>query len=246
MNRENGSFFMGMVALAAGIALAAWFLAGSVRDIKRGEDTISSTGSATKAIKSDFIIWRGRVTAQGATAQAAFPALRGHVDSLKGYFSKNGVEDKELTWQSVTVSPLYQTRVLENEQTVSDVVGYELSQAFGVESTDVDRVTRVSQQVTDLLEDGVPMESYPPEYYYTKLEEMRVEMLGLATEDAKRRAAMMAESAGGKVGALRSISSGVFQITPRYSTDVSGYGINDTTALDKDITAVVKATFAAK
>ena len=45
---------------------------------------------------------------------------------------------------------------------------------------------------------------------------------------------------------MRSSSLGVYQITPRDSTDVSDYGINDTSTRDKDVTAVVTATFAVK
>jgi hypothetical protein len=37
---------------------------------------------------------------------------------------------------------------------------------------------------------------------------------------------------------------GVYQITPRNSTDVSGEGINDTSSRKKDVTAVVSVTFA--
>jgi hypothetical protein len=36
---------------------------------------------------------------------------------------------------------------------------------------------------------------------------------------------------------------GVFQITPRFSTEVSDYGVNDTSSLEKDVTAVVRVTF---
>lgn len=39
---------------------------------------------------------------------------------------------------------------------------------------------------------------------------------------------------------------GVFQITPLYSTEVSDYGINDTTSIDKEITAVVNCEFIIK
>ena len=36
---------------------------------------------------------------------------------------------------------------------------------------------------------------------------------------------------------------GVFQITPRNSTEISDYGMNDVSAVDKDITAVMRVTF---
>ena len=43
---------------------------------------------------------------------------------------------------------------------------------------------------------------------------------------------------------MRSVQLGVYQITPRNSTDVSGEGINDTSSRAKDVTAVVTVTFA--
>ena len=39
---------------------------------------------------------------------------------------------------------------------------------------------------------------------------------------------------------------GVIQITPRLSNQVSDYGINDLSSIDKEITAVVNASFIIK
>ena len=71
-------------------------------------------------------------------------------------------------------------------------------------------------------------------------------MLAVATADAKKRAERIAEAAGGKIGVLRYAKMGVFQITPVNSYDVSWYGENDTSSLDKKVRAVVTATFAIK
>ncbi len=69
-------------------------------------------------------------------------------------------------------------------------------------------------------------------------------MLAKATENAKQRAASMVQSTGNKIGSIRSARMGVFQITPVTSTDVSDWGENDTSSLDKKVMAVVGATFA--
>ena len=50
----------------------------------------------------------------------------------------------------------------------------------------------------------------------------------------------------GELGSVRSAQLGVYQVTPRNSTEVSDYGINDTTSRDKDVTAVVSVTFAVR
>ena len=69
-------------------------------------------------------------------------------------------------------------------------------------------------------------------------------MLREATKDAKKRAEEIASSSGNKIGAIRSAKMGVFQITPVNSYDVSDWGNNDTTSLEKKVNAVVKADFA--
>ena len=69
-------------------------------------------------------------------------------------------------------------------------------------------------------------------------------MLAEATSNAKKRAEQMAVSTGNKIGVMRSAKMGVFQITPVNSFDVSDYGLNDTTSLEKKVNAVVNVEFA--
>jgi hypothetical protein len=125
----------------------------------------------------------------------------------------------------------------------SQVEGYRLYQQVELSSKDVDKITQLSRQTTDLINQGVEFQSNPPQYFYTKIADLKVEMLSLATKDAKVRADQIANNAGSKVGALRAARMGVFQITPLYSNDISDYGINDTSSLDKEITAVMNCEF---
>lgn len=69
-------------------------------------------------------------------------------------------------------------------------------------------------------------------------------MLAKATENAKQRAENMARATGNKIGFMRSAKMGVFQITPVTSTDVSDWGTNDTSSLDKKVMSVVTVSFA--
>ena len=77
-----------------------------------------------------------------------------------------------------------------------------------------------------------------------QLDELKIKMLAKASENAKLRAQTMATAVGNKIGLMRSAKMGVFQITPATSTDISDYGMNDTTSLDKKVMAVVTVSFA--
>ena len=71
-----------------------------------------------------------------------------------------------------------------------------------------------------------------------------MEMLAEATRDARTRAEQIAQQGGRQLGPLDTAEMGVIQIAPIYSGQTSWEGMNDTTALEKTITAVVSATFA--
>ena len=128
-------------------------------------------------------------------------------------------------------------------QSTGQVTGYRLQQNVEVRSTDVEKIAAISRAATELINQGIQFESYPPEYLYTKLADLKVEMLARATTDARSRAAEMAKNAGSRIGKLRSARMGVFQITPAFSNAISDYGVNDTSSLLKDITAVVTLSF---
>jgi uncharacterized protein len=87
------------------------------------------------------------------------------------------------------------------------------------------------------------LESDPPQYLYTKLADLKIEMLAEATKDASTRAKQIAENSGCKLGAVRDARMGVMQINPLHSTSVSDAGNNDTTSMEKEITAVVSGRF---
>lgn len=104
-------------------------------------------------------------------------------------------------------------------------------------------VTRISRESSELIKEGVEFNSSSPQYFYTKVNDLKIEMLGEATKDAKLRAEQLAINSGGKVGALRSAAQGVFQITTAYSTEVSDHGIYDTSTIEKSIKAVVTVQY---
>lgn len=135
---------------------------------------------------------------------------------------------------------------LPNGMYSNKVESYRLMQTVEVSSPDVDKLTTISREATELINSGVAFESYPPQYFYTKIADLKVELLGLATKDAKTRAEQIAKSTGSQIGNLRAAKMGVFQITPMYSTEVSDAGINDTSSIDKEITGVITCDFEIK
>jgi hypothetical protein len=233
---------LGVCIAAATIASSMILSQGFLRVMKFTREQITVTGSAQRDIKSDLIIWRGTFTRRDADLKTAHQRIKDDLVKVKEYLAGQGIDDSELTIYQVDTSVIYKKNEKGND--TNDIQGYCVVQSFAVKSQNVDKVTGVSREATALIDQGVEFESGSPEYYYTKLDELKIEMLAKATENAKERAVNMAKATGNRIGFMRSAKMGVFQITPVNSTDVSDWGVNDTTSLEKKVTAVVNVAFA--
>ena len=125
-------------------------------------------------------------------------------------------------------------------------ISFRVSQGLDVSTRKLDVVERAATTVGGLLAQGIDVSAGSPAYISTELTNAKLNALAAATEDARKRAEILVHGLGGKLGPMRRTELGVYQITPRDSTEVSDYGINDTTSREKDVNAVVTATFAVK
>ncbi len=233
---------VGLVAVAVALVASAFLLAGAGRDVGRQNDVIEVTGSARRAIVADLGIWRGTVTVQSPTVQGAYGEVSGYGDRVRAWLRSRGLVDSVITVRPVETQRMMQINM--NGQETGQVAGYKLSQTLEVRLTDPRAIERLARDAGALAGEGIPLEASSPQYLYTKLAELRVAMMGEATVDARARADVIAKAAGSTVGTVRRASTGVVQITPRFSTEVSDYGMNDVSSIEKDITTVVKVTFA--
>jgi uncharacterized protein len=238
-----------IVALAAAPPLSTYIATRSYERIKARpvERTIKITGSAKRRIVSDLIEWNATVRSEAKDKLEAYRQLHASVDKTVAYLQAQGVAATDIFPDSAVVEEVT-TTVYEGkgEDRISREVltGYAARQAVTVRSTDVQRIERVSREVTSLLEQGVGVSSGAPSYYYTKLGELKVEMLAEASRDARTRAENMLKAAGGaSLGRLRDADMGIININPANDSSTSWEGNNDTSSLEKDIIAIVHVTY---
>ncbi|WPX09228.1 SIMPL domain-containing protein [Anaerocellum danielii] len=244
MNNKNFTYVLVALIIGISFTISSYFLSNGLINLRAERKVIKVTGSAKKQLRSDLVKWTGMYSVQAKDLKEAYKLLEESQKKVKDYFLSKGLSEKDLIFSSISTQTIYE--MLPNGLYSTKVDSYRLVQSIQITSKDVDRITELSRQSTELINLGVQFESFAPQYYYTKLADLKVDMLSLATKDAIKRAQQIAESTGIKVGSLRSASMGVFQITPLYSTDVSDYGINDTSSVDKEITAIVNCEFAIK
>lgn len=245
--KENRSI---IIACIAGICAIICVLLGTngLKEAKLGKvgEGLSATGSASVDFVSDFAIWRGQFSVHGDTSRDAYKEIQKNADLVKKYFEENGVSAEEMTFYSVSIRQL--TKDIYNEAgeyTGYEDDGYELTQSFAVSSADVDKITNIANECTELIDSGVEIISDYPEYYYTKLDELKLQLIEEATQNAKERIDIMAQNAGCRPGELLSANLGVFQITGAYSSteDYSYGGTFNTSSKDKTASITVRLNY---
>jgi uncharacterized protein len=243
LNGDNKNYFYnGGVALAIGLVLSSVIFGWFYTKTKKGDEAITVTGSAKKRIKSDLVTWSASLNYQAAQSADAYKSLSENIPKVKEYLMKKGIPENQITISSVSIQALKKQDA--NGVETSEITGYSLRQSIDVRSNDVDKVAQIARESTELINQGILIESGTPQYLFTGLGSLKIEMLGEAAKDAKERAEKIAASTGNSIGAVRSARMGVMQITAADSTEVSDAGISDTSSIDKDVTAVVNVSFA--
>jgi len=230
--------------LALGLIISFAIATNGFVKVKGTENSITVTGSAKKQIKSDLIVWDGTFSTNSPSMSDAYKQLTASREKVKNYLKNQGVNNSEIVYSSINTNIINQ--LLPNGSYSNTIDHYQLTQTVSIRSKDVEKITELSRQATDLINEGVELQSMPPQYFYTKIADLKVEMLAQATKDARTRAEQICDAAGSNVGGLRNAKMGVIQITPLYSTETSDSGVNDTSSLDKEITAVISCQFEIK
>ena len=239
---KNSQIIILGVCIAAATVAASLILSKSMIQIKRlSTEVVSVKGSSERRITSDQIVWRFAYSRRDPIMQTAYQMADKDREIVHQYLLAQGIREAEITFDTLGSEILYKKNEKGND--TNTIEAYKYRQSIEIKSDRVAAVNEVAQKAGTLISQGVELEMTNPQYFYTKLPELKLEMLEEAAKNAKSRAEKMASATGNKVGFMRAARMGVFQITPVTSVDVSDWGQNDTSSLEKKVMAVVSADF---
>ncbi|WP_165730844.1 SIMPL domain-containing protein [Polaribacter sp. 20A6] len=234
-------------AIIFGIAIvtSSIFLGKAYTDRNKKDGEIQVTGLGKTDFSSDLIVWEGSFSADNADLKQAYLTLEEKKRTINNYLSKKGIKPEELIYSAVkTNEKTKQLYTTNGEYAGQEFVGYELTQSVQIESKEVDKIEKVSREITELLNQGVQFYSQAPRYYYTKLADLKIEMISKATEDARIRAENIAKFSGGNLSDLESAKMGIFQITGQNSgEDYSWGGTFNTANREKTASITMKLVY---
>ena len=237
---EKLQLFAACTVIAIGIFASSMVIASRISK----DENITVTGSASKVVISDSAKVRIYLNSRGATQKEAYTILKNQNPVVYNYLESKGIDKKDINTR--TINGYYNYKTNANGYSTSEIANYTANQGIEVSSKDVEKIKEISTDIQNLVDKGIDISVDAPEYYYSDLASIKIELLKDAATDAKQRAKSMLSAANSGVGKVKSMKMGVFQITAPDSTNVTDYGINDTSTIEKKVTAVANVVFKVK
>ena len=231
------------IALIFSMALGGGLIKVGTGFASRTANGITVTGSAKLSATADNVVWTLNVSLTRQTVAEAVTKVGNDVAAVTKYLTEGGISADALTLGSVST---YANEQWLNGNNTGKILNYRASRDVVVRTKDVQLVAKLSQGIGSIMQKGVTVNNYGPQYYISTLPAMRPKLLAEAMQDAKVRAQAITKAVGGKVGSVQSVKSGPFQVTTPDSTMTQDSGAYDTSSIDKTVTATVSVTFSVK
>lgn len=209
---------MSVTLLALGVVLGGFFPGYYYYHAKMDSNTVLVKGLAEMNVKADLAVWNIKFVVTGNDVVKAQQEMAAQTVVVKNFLLKNQIAENEIS-----------VGLLETTDRMADMynsgndnnVRFILTQNMTVKSADVDKIAATLNKSGELVAKGVIFSrsyDYPVSYLFTKLNEIKPEMLAQATKNAREAAEEFAKNSGSSVGKIRVANQGVFSILPGEQT----------------------------
>ena len=207
------------ILLAVALALSGWFVGGGFVRARTADRYVTVKGVAERIVDADIGLWPLRLSATDNDLGKAQDKIEAQRRAVMAFLQKTGLESADTEIQGLEVND-----VLANPYRSGQPSGdrFIVNTLLMVRSDQPGKIRDASQKVGELLSAGVVLSSGGgggpfggPTFVFTKLNDLKPQMLAESTANARKAAQEFARESGAKVGAIRRASQGVFEILPR-------------------------------
>lgn len=207
---------MAALILAIGLTGAGYFIGQTLVSAKKLDRTVVVKGLAEREVPADLAIWPMQLTLSSNELNEVQQQLETQTATIVGFFEKNGFTGESLTIGSPNIQDA-QAQLYGGQGYVP--FRYIAQVDITLRTDDLSKLQATTQKITQLIGKGVVIGSknqwQPIDYSFTRLNEVKPEMIQKATRNAREAAEQFARDSGSKVGKIKSASQGIFSISDR-------------------------------
>jgi uncharacterized protein len=213
---RKDSWIIPVAIVAAGFALAGWFIGqGFVRG-RMADRVVSVKGLAERDALADLALWPIRFASTDNNLAEAQRKIEESKQAVLQFLQSNGIPREQVELQGLQVNDLltnpYRSGPMDSR--------YIINATLMVRSENPQQIQATSQKTNELVQAGVVLSSNEgptagPTYLFTRLNDLKPDMIAEATANARRAAEQFAKDSGSHLGKIRNANQGTFVILPR-------------------------------
>lgn len=204
-----------VVIVAIGLLFVGFFPGYYYYKSKFNYNAVTVKGLAEQDVEANLAIWEIKFVATNNDLIKAKNDLEKQTDAIITFLHDNGFNDNEIEMGGTETNDLMANPYRGNDAVTSRFI---LTRTMTLRSNQVHNVAETYTKTGDLISTGVVFENRydsPVSYIFTNLNEIKPQMLEMATKNARQAALEFAKSSDSKVGKIHSANQGVFSILPR-------------------------------
>jgi hypothetical protein len=221
--------------LALGLAASGYFISNGIRYFRNFDRFVEVKGLAEQNVKSDLASWNLNFSNSGNDLKDLYAQMSSNQQQLLSYLHKSGFSESEIQQGAITVTDNWANQYGSGS---AKLPHYQVISTVLVNSSNVDLVTKASQNTGELVKEGIILTSSNLSYFYQGLNTIKAQLINTATQNAQQAALTFAKNAGSELGSIKTANQGVVAIT---SPD--GSVINDTNNVYKKVRVVTSIQF---
>ncbi len=201
--------------LAAGLTLLGVQVKRGLSNVKTPVRTVSVKGLSVREVNADKVIWPLVYKEIGNDLGTIYREVNAKNKVVIDFLKKNGITDEEIFVSAPDIVDLKADRYASQDVTHR----YNVTSVITVSSEKVDTVRALIVKQASLLEKGVAIIAgdyrYNTEFLFTKLNDLKPEMIAEATQNARVAAEQFAKDSESELGKIVSAQQGQFSISSR-------------------------------
>jgi hypothetical protein len=203
---KTSSFYM-----ALAIVIASFIFSGAVGKIRQGPRTVSVRGLSERQVEADLALWSVTANATANSLPEIYQQIKTSQDRLKQYFINKGFSPEELSVKQPSINDrqaqIYGEFRANQQRYIAE---------FGIliKSDRISTVKTAIENIGELVGESVSLASNDVQYIYTKLNEIKPEMIEEATTEARKAAEKFAKNSKSRIAGIKTAQQGLFTIEP--------------------------------
>jgi hypothetical protein len=213
---KSGMALLGAMVVAVGLVLSGWFVGDGFFRGRASERFVTVKGVSERDVKADIGLWPIPFVSTDDDLARAQEKNAKSKQVILAFLERHGINQNAIHLQKLSVTDL----LANPYRSGSTQSRYIINQTLMVRTENPGLIQEASQDVGELVKAGVVLSSEvgsnsAPTYLFTRLSQMKPEMIAEATANARRAAEQFAKDSGSQIGKIRRANQGVFVILPR-------------------------------